>query len=38
MDKRTKRTLIAWWPIIFLVGLAIFVYFYVVVLPTVGTT
>jgi hypothetical protein len=33
-----KRTLIAWWPIIFLIALAIFVYFYIVVLPRVGTT
>ncbi len=36
--KQVKRTLIAWWPIIFLIALAIFVYFYVVVLPKVGTT
>jgi len=38
MDKRTKRTLIAWWPIIFLVGLAIFLYLFLVVLRMVGTT
>jgi hypothetical protein len=33
-----KRALVAWWPIIFLIVLAIFVYFYVVVLPRIGTT
>ena len=33
-----RRTLIAWWPIIFLIALAIVVYFYVYILPGIGTT
>ncbi len=33
-----KRTLVAWWPILFLVGLAVFLWLYIVVLPGVGTT
>lgn len=38
MDPIKKRLLLAWWPIIFLIVLAIFVYLYVVVLPKIGTT
>jgi hypothetical protein len=33
-----KRTLIAWWPIIFLIALAIVVYIYVYLVPGIGTT
>ena len=33
-----RRTLIAGWPIIFLIALAIVVYFYVYILPRIGTT
>jgi hypothetical protein len=32
-----KRKLIAWWPIIFLTALAIVVYFWVYLLPGIGT-
>jgi len=33
-----KRALVAWWPILFLLGLAVFVWLYIVALPRAGTT
>jgi ABC-type multidrug transport system permease subunit len=33
-----KRTLMVWWPILFLLVLAVFLYVYLLVVPKIGTT